>query len=1023
MKHIKCDSEMKELIKFLQVIPENIINASLEKLVFINRTERRKYDKCKTLNERLWFVINGVHRCSLIENINNILNTNIDMQPESTFDEILLNFNHHNNINYTVYMFHRCCDVDFDEKYFSKFIESEQFIKTVTNSWVIEDNIAINERSNKIEIKNQTASINKMEEHKMNCYLGRIELKGTFYNFRPQFLLDEQGVCSEISKLQLEEGFPINGTLNLAYKMYGKSQSILEELNIDRSSDESYPHKGIYAMSFSDNELTMNENNKIQLKLDLQQMNDDGVNLKDRILSLNKVGVYKIATPQNYTHIKEMFNVIIPINEDLDSNEDVVLDINDGRLYGPYNINERSIDGMKYIKPDASSNKYIIKSYTEFSKFEIEKQSYMKDPIYTHLAKIYMKSEEDVDVIPDSMLLNKLQDNINIDLMFEDSEEFERLCSNSPFLGDIPDNMRKTRFNKIKSIIQNTVSFGNEKREAIVSLINNSGDEIQNLLGEKIEESSAYRDRIQEIDTLKKENEDLTMQIEELNTEIRNLETKNQEFALKISSATEGDSSIIEEERTKAENEFNELRQRHEELNSQVDELLKKQKVGNELSKLYEEQKRLKNINGYLQEEATKLEGKKVNLQAEVKEAISKGVADTAQNAFDPFISNAMIEAAGQWRSKIEDDEYKLIAERMTGYSYNKIEKGILIDKLVADIKKFRNYSKNDIINIFICTSQSFLTIFSGEPGTGKTSICNILANSLGLNIFGNSKDTGISMNRYVPVSVERGWSSKRDLIGYYNPLTKKYDRSNVKIYDALMILNQEREDSQFPYIVLLDEANLSPMEYYWADFMRVTDRFQDNTFINIGLDMDVYIPKTLRFLATINNDQTTEQLSPRLIDRAWIVKLPKCDFKEKLDNVSYSFDKAVCWSNIESTFINSESKEIQLKTPVEQIYKLFDDNHLTVSPRVQQNIKNYICVAQEIMEDELGVTKKEKALDFAIVQKLLPKINGYYSNYERLFNSLLLICEENHLKMTKAALNSMQEYQEQNMGYCQFLM
>lgn len=88
----------------------------------------------------------------------------------------------------------------------------------------------------------------------------------------------------------------------------------------------------------------------------------------------------------------------------------------------------------------------------------------------------------------------------------------------------------------------------------------------------------------------------------------------------------------------------------------------------------------------------------------------------------------------------------------------------------------------------------------------------------------------------------------KRDLIGYFNPLTKRYDRSNAKIYDGLMILNEERENSRFPFVILLDEANLSPIEYYWADFMRIADKSDKNMFINIGLDDDIYIPETLHF-------------------------------------------------------------------------------------------------------------------------------------------------------------------------------
>ena len=106
-----------------------------------------------------------------------------------------------------------------------------------------------------------------------------------------------------------------------------------------------------------------------------------------------------------------------------------------------------------------------------------------------------------------------------------------------------------------------------------------------------------------------------------------------------------------------------------------------------------------------------------------------------------------------------------------------------------------------------------------------------------------------------------------------------------------------------------------------------------------------------------------------------------------------------------------------------EQIYDLFDEHNLTVSPRVRRSIKNYVCVAQDLMEDEIGTcSKKEKALDFAILQKLLPKINGYYKDYERLFNSLMQICDQNHLKMTNDALKAMQELGMRGMGYCQYL-
>ena len=107
-------------------------------------------------------------------------------------------------------------------------------------------------------------------------------------------------------------------------------------------------------------------------------------------------------------------------------------------------------------------------------------------------------------------------------------------------------------------------------------------------------------------------------------------------------------------------------------------------------------------------------------LQKEVKETVSSEMNTTkmVKTAFDPYISNLLVEAAGQWSKSKEYEKYKEISEYMRNLPCENIRKTDLIDNLVEDIQQFRNYSRNDIINMYICLSQNFLTIFSGEPGT-----------------------------------------------------------------------------------------------------------------------------------------------------------------------------------------------------------------------------------------------------------------------------------------------------------------
>ena len=437
-----------------------------------------------------------------------------------------------------------------------------------------------------------------------------------------------------------------------------------------------------------------------------------------------------------------------------------------------------------------------------------------------------------------------------------------------------------------------------------------------------------------------------------------------------------------------------------------------------DIEKLKEKQKALETNNEYLINRNNKLKTQVKEAQDQVSDAIKDGITNSAKIAFDPYISNAMLKSAAEWDSNTENDTYKSHLAVITSIEPSALSGAELVDYIVSYVQKRRGYSKNEIINIYTSIVQNFITVFSGEPGTGKTSMCNLIANSLGLNNFG----TGV--NRFVPVSVERGWSSKRDFIGYFNPLTKKYDKSNSKVYDALKLLDIEGKNSNYPFFIMLDEANLSPMEYYWADFMRLTDRSSESdTYLNIGTEQDLYVPETLRFMATINTDQTTEMLSPRLIDRASIIKLPVVKTIPAIQEDQPS-DIHISWKSLVDTFSCSSELLPSTDKTLKEIYSLFaSQGRMNVSPRVQISIERYVRAAQTRMIDETGVLAREQAIDYAVLQKLMPKINGYYANYQRFFDALKKYCVENHLNMTNNAITVLEASQEKNMGYCQYLI
>lgn len=285
-------------------------------------------------------------------------------------------------------------------------------------------------------------------------------------------------------------------------------------------------------------------------------------------------------------------------------------------------------------------------------------------------------------------------------------------------------------------------------------------------------------------------------------------------------------------------------------------------------------------------------------------------------------------------------------------------------------------YYRHEDICLFIAgLAMSRLHILQGISGTGKTSLAKAFSRAVG----GGVKT----------ISVQAGWRDKGDLIGHFNAFEKKfYEQETLQaLYEA-----QSPAYSDRPYIVLLDEMNLSRPEQYFAEFLSALELDPKDRILTlmttgqpIGPEMlidgrKIKIPENLWFIGTANHDETTFEFADKTYDRAHVMELPRhkntFEINKDLEAVTYSFD------SLEKAF---DAAAIKHSSTVTKLIKELDESELSMileeefnvswGNRLERHLIRFIPVMLECGSD-LGF-----ALDHMLATKVLRagKATGRY--------------------------------------------
>jgi outer membrane murein-binding lipoprotein Lpp len=282
------------------------------------------------------------------------------------------------------------------------------------------------------------------------------------------------------------------------------------------------------------------------------------------------------------------------------------------------------------------------------------------------------------------------------------------------------------------------------------------------------------------------------------------------------------------------------------------------------------------------------------------------------------------------------------------------------------------------------------LVVLAGISGTGKSELPRRYAEGMGLH--------------FVILAVQPRWDSPQDLFGFYNYLEKRYKATELaramvqfELYNRTLWplpTNWDHSRSDRVLLVLLDEMNLARVEYYFSEFL---SRLETRRGINqenkkerakaeIALEMGslrkgeepirLFPGHNILFTGTMNEDETTQALSDKVLDRACVMRFgrPKriteeinAPKKNPSEN-GLTLDQWNSWLNGKL----SSSDKNQINTWINELNDAMDEIHRPFAYRVSLAIQSYVANYPDWVPNRIKIAMADQ-----IEQRIMPKLRG----------------------------------------------
>ena len=318
---------------------------------------------------------------------------------------------------------------------------------------------------------------------------------------------------------------------------------------------------------------------------------------------------------------------------------------------------------------------------------------------------------------------------------------------------------------------------------------------------------------------------------------------------------------------------------------------------------------------------------------------------------------------------------------------------------------KLKLFYKDRLIRTFVAgLASTRLVILQGISGTGKTSLAYAWGKFM-------KQDSCIA-------SVQPSWRDRTDLFGYFNEFTKKFNETELL---KEMYIADYTDDV---YTVILDEMNLSRVEYYFAEMLSILEmpdkkewiiEIVPNTWASDPKKLmhgKIQVPPNMWYIGTINNDDSTFAVTDKVYDRAMPI-----DINEKgevftpedvdAQNINYTYLDKLFTEAMENFAISKETLE-KIEKMDDFVIKHF---RIAFGNRIVAHMKKFVpvyvaCGGTEVEGVDYFIAKKIlrkfEQLNMALIRD---EIDGYIKFLDETFGKgAMAECIEYLLRLKKMA-------------------